>query len=159
MKCPRCQHDNPAHAKFCLECGVSFSSKGPSAGSDTDLQRALAEALEQQTATSEILQVISRSQTDAQPVVDTIARSAVRLCGGGICGVFRVEAERVGIAAIHGLARHHVEAVQRLFPIPLDADSLAARAIREGRMLQVPDTEAPDTPSITRESGRVAGFR
>jgi two-component system, NtrC family, sensor kinase len=49
--------------------------------------------------------------------------------------------------------------VQRLFPIPLDADSLAARAIREGRVLQVPDTEAPDTPSITRESGRVAGFR
>jgi GAF domain-containing protein len=111
------------------------------------------------SATGEILQVISRSPTDAQPVFDTIARSAVRLCGGGICGVFRVEAERVGIAAIHGLARHHVEAVQRLFPIPLDADSLAARAIREGRVLQVPDTEAPDTPSITRESGRVAGFR
>jgi two-component system, NtrC family, sensor kinase len=56
------------------------------------------------TATGEILQVISRSPTDAQPVFDTIARSAVRLCGGGICGVFRVEAERVGIAAIHGLA-------------------------------------------------------
>jgi len=52
MKCPRYQQDNPSHAKFCLECGVPFGGKnGLSAGSYTDLQGTLAEALDQQAAT------------------------------------------------------------------------------------------------------------
>src|SRR5215468_6891130 len=56
-------------------------------------------ALEQQTAASEILRVISSSPTDVQPVFDTIARSAATLCDGFISGVFRLEGELVNLVA------------------------------------------------------------
>jgi len=49
----------------------------------------LTESLDQQTATSEILCVISQSQTDVQPVFDTIARSGVQLCDGAYSGVYQ----------------------------------------------------------------------
>ena len=53
----------------------------------------MTEALEQQTATSEILRVISRSPTDVQPVFDTIVRSAVRLCDGLFSALFQFDGE------------------------------------------------------------------
>ncbi len=68
MKCPRCQQDNPSHAKFCLECGVPFQpthESGPAAASYIDLQRALTEALESRRrpatscASSQVLQPMS----------------------------------------------------------------------------------------------------
>src|SRR6185503_8602880 len=61
----------------------------------------LTEALEQQTATSEILSVISQSPTDAQPVFDTIVQSAVRLCGGSYGTAHSFDGEMVHLAAHH----------------------------------------------------------
>jgi hypothetical protein len=94
MKCPRCQQDNPSHAKFCLGCATPFSrpEHGPVA-SYPDLQRALTEALEQQMATSEILRVISRSPTDVQPVFDTILTNALRLCEAYSGGIFTFDGQ------------------------------------------------------------------
>src|SRR5262249_44081384 len=63
--------------------------------------RDLTETLEQQTATSEILRVISRSPTDVRPVFDTVAESAARLCGGLIGGVFRFDGTLMHIGAQH----------------------------------------------------------
>src|SRR5258705_2567534 len=56
--------------------------------------RDLTESLDQQTATSEILQVISNSPTDLQPVFDTIAQSAVKLCGAQVGVVSRLDGQR-----------------------------------------------------------------
>src|SRR4029453_12313101 len=98
MRCPRCQQDNPPHAKFCLECGTPFTpthETAPRGQSYADLQDALTESLEQQTATAEILRVISSSPTDTQPVFDTIVRSAARLCDGMFCSAFRFDGERL----------------------------------------------------------------
>src|SRR5215831_19322882 len=65
--------------------------------------RELAEAREQQAATSEILGVISTSPTDVQPVFETIVRNAVSLCGSLFANVFRFDGE-----LLHFVASRHV---------------------------------------------------
>src|SRR5262245_35909722 len=136
MMCPRCQQDNPSHAKFCLACGVllrSISDSDPSGTPYAELQRALTEALEQQTATSEILQVIASSPTDAQPVFDTIAESAVRLCDAAFGAVVRFDGEWITIAALSGLRPDEREAVLRYFPTRPSPDGPGlSRVVRKG---------------------------
>src|SRR5512132_800017 len=77
--------------------------------------RDLTEALEQQTATSEILRVISSSPTDVQPVFDTIVRSAVRLCDGLFSSLYRFDGEMVHPVAQHNYTPEALEEVHRIF--------------------------------------------
>src|SRR6266536_3037368 len=76
----------------------------------------LSEALEQQTATSESLRVISSAPTDLQPVFDTIAQSAARLCKAQFCHVFRFDGELMHFAASHGLPPEGVEVMRSAGP-------------------------------------------
>ncbi|OGT84000.1 MAG: hypothetical protein A3H91_08675, partial [Gammaproteobacteria bacterium RIFCSPLOWO2_02_FULL_61_13] len=101
----------------------------------------LAETLEQQTATAEILRVISRSQTDLQPVFDAIARSAQQLFNGFDVGVRLVEGNVVREVARAGTERAIVQ------DVPLRADSVAGRAILEGKFQHVPDVKNSSTMS------------
>ena|SRR2546427_5312871 len=108
MKCPRCQQGHQSSVKFCPECGTPVIKAVPIAKSYAELKdevdrvkRSLSEALEQQTATSEILRVISGSPTDTQPVFDTIVQSAVRLCNGFFGNVLRYDGHVVSMAAEH----------------------------------------------------------
>ena len=99
--------------------------------------RELTEALEQQTATSEILRVISSSPTDVQPVFDAIARSAVRLCGARIGGVFQFDGELLHLVAHHNFTPDILELVQRLFPMRPSHEPLSGRAILAKAVVQV----------------------
>src|SRR5262249_22612105 len=93
----------------------------------------LSESLEQQTATSEVLRVISSSPTDVQPVFDTIAERAVRLCGGQFSFVVRFDGDLLHLAGCHGLSAEGLEAFRRVLPRPAGEDTAVGRAILQPR--------------------------
>jgi len=96
----------------------------------------LTAALEQQTATSEILGVISRSPTDIQPVFDIIAERAVSLCGAEVVTVTRFDGELVHVGAIRGSSPAGVEALRQTFPhVPP-----AGRGARHARSVTAPSS-------------------
>jgi GAF domain-containing protein len=94
----------------------------------------VSEALEQQTATSDILRVISQSPTDVQPVFDIIAQRAVSLCNAEVSVVSRFDGSLLQLAALHGVTRQGVEALRAVFPMRLDAETMTSRAFR-GRVV------------------------
>src|SRR5215831_7195490 len=159
MKCPRCQHENLLTMKFCGECGASLRRAPPGAGSATALQveveilrLSLSEALEQQTATAEILRVISSSPTDVQPVFEAIAQSAMRLCDGTMSVVSRYDGELIHLGAYSHVSTEGVDLILRRFPMYPIRDNLNGRVVLEGRVVHIPDVrvDAEFNPAISQ---------
>jgi signal transduction histidine kinase len=111
--------------------------------------RELTEALEQQTASSEILRVISRSRTDIQPVFDTIVASAVRLCGARMGAVHLYDGELVHIVALHNFPPEVVEVLRGMYPRPPQLDQASGRAILTRAVAEIEDMLADQ--QYTRE--------
>src|SRR5262249_21068032 len=139
MPCPRCHQDNPPQTRFCPECGTPLSGTVATRRSYAEqeaeiegLKRSLSEALEQQTATSEILRVISSSPTDLQPIFDTIAEHAMRLCNALHGVVLRFDGELIHLSAIANASPEAGDALRNLFPTPLGRHTAASRAILTG---------------------------
>jgi nitrate/nitrite-specific signal transduction histidine kinase len=108
--------------------------------------RELTESLEQQTATSEILRVIASSPTDLQPVLDTIAENAARVCGADDVNVRLVEGNVLRLVAHQGSIP-----IFHLSELPIDRGSVAGRAVLDRQLLHIDDlmalaaTEFPTT--------------
>ena len=93
------------------------------------------------TATSEILQVISRSPTDVQPVFDMIARNATRLCDGRFGAVFQVRDELIYLVAKENWNEKGFAEAGEVYPVPVDGPGVVADVIREGTVCHMPDLE------------------
>jgi GAF domain-containing protein len=121
-----------------------------------DRNRQLMEALDQQTATSEILRVIASSPTDIQPVLDTVTANAARLCDAIDVQIWRVDGDRVKFAAHYGsIAIPRVEEGR-----PITRGVAGGRAIIDREIVHIPDVlapevqaEFPDAWPMTQESG------
>src|SRR5262249_30983816 len=134
------------------------------AGERQRLSNALTEALEQQTATSEILRVISSSPTDLQPVFDAILRSARRLLDARTVSVFRRLADQVHLAAFTSAGEVGDAAYTSLFPMSMDdyreRFPFAMLDWVSGTVTHVPDVELDTrSPEVARRLARARGFR
>ncbi len=101
--------------------------------------RELTEALEQQTATGEILRVISSSPTDVQPVFDTIVASAARLCDAAFASVYRTDGSTVTLAAMVGGSVEQESALRALFPRPVDDSHIMGSVVRRRSVIHIED--------------------
>jgi signal transduction histidine kinase len=119
----------------------------------------LTDALEQQRATSEVLRAIAHTQTDAQPVFDTIVRSAARLCDAPVAAVFLTDGRMLYHLANYGSAPEALAAQLARFPRPVGMDTTPGMAILRRAIVHVPDIEDPSTHEFVRQSGRRLGFR
>ena len=178
MKCPRCQQENPAQASFCMTCGAGLArakrstvggvrssrrkrpkSEGPQL---PDLEKRLAEALkreaeavEQQTATSEILRVIAGSPTALQPVLDAVAESAARLCAAHDAAILRLDGD-----VLHSVAHHGPVPYIPGLVVPAIHGTVTGRSVLGRQTIQVADlqTEAEEFPESSA-LGRQLGHR
>jgi len=117
----------------------------------------VSESLEQQTATSEILRVISSSPTDVQPVFDAIAANAARLCNAVNGLVIRFDGELLHLAAQYNVDPERLAAVKQAYPRPPSRGALSGRAILTREVVHVPDVSKD--PEYTLPVATTIGYR
>jgi GAF domain-containing protein len=120
----------------------------------------LSEALEQQTATSEILNVISSSLSDTQPAFDAIVHSGQKLFPGAAVLVALADGDKLGAAAIAAPSAAHVEAIRSRLPLPLTHEYMTSTAVLDRRLVDIPDAEnAPAELAVGASNFLKSGYR
>src|SRR5262245_21117868 len=122
-----------------------------------DLEKRLAEALAREQATGEILRVIGNSSTDIQPVLNTMAESAARLCNASDSSIFRLDGDHLRRVAHCGSIP---AGVLGEYTVPLARENFAGRAALDGRLVHVADAQAEAAEFLGgSERARRLGFR
>jgi len=122
--------------------------------------RELSDALEQQTATSEVLKVISNSLADTQPVFDAIVQSGLKLFPGAAVSIALPDGDQVKAVAVAEADAARAEAWWRRFPFPLTRDYMHSLAILDARVVDFPDVEgAPPELAVGKRNFLESGYR
>ena len=137
----------------------TFANQAVIAIENTRLLSELRESLQQQTATSEVLRVISSSATDVQPVFETIIHNSVNLCGATYGIVFRFDGEMISFVAHHNLDQPALNAVHQIFPMRPDTRSLTGRTILGRDVLHVADVAAEPNYTFAAAHQKALGIR
>ena len=144
-----------------IELVSNFAAQAVIAIENTRLLNELRESLQQQTATADVLKVISRSTFDLQTVLNTLVESATRLCEADHAWLFERDDEILRFRASFGHATEVHEEISNFFrlrKIAIDRGSVVGRTAREGKLVHLPDVLA-DREYTWGEAQKIGGYR
>ena len=140
-----------------IELATTFADQAVIAIENARLLNELRQSLQQQTATADVLKVISRSAFDLQTVLDTLVQSAARLCDAESASIHRPQDNSYPYVASYGLSPEYDEYMRR-HPLVAGRGTVLGRAVTECKPIQVTDVEA-DPEYTLKEGQKLAGFR
>src|SRR5262245_50058664 len=136
---------------------TNFAAQAVTAIENTRLLKELRESLQQQTATADVLKVISRSTFDLQKVFDTMVESAARLCHADRANIWLLKDESMQYVATYGFQPDFLEYMLSL-QLKVHRGSISGRAVLEGRIIHIHDVLA-DPEFTLLDAQKRGGFR
>src|SRR5262245_47862257 len=140
-----------------IELLTNFAAQAVIAIENTRLLNELRESLQQQTATADVLKVISRSAFDLQTVLDTLVASAARLGEADSASIHRPQDNGYPCIASHGYSREFQQYL-REHPIVAGRGSVVGRAMADGKIVHLADVHADPRHALV-EQRKVGGYR